>query len=174
MTATLTEDKLLQEIINEAERIIEDTEYSEKGHYNTAAQHWQDIHFWIGGSMTVSATIASAGLLQDSCLLGGIFAVIATILGAIQTFINPQEKSSLHKTYAGSYLTLRNNTRIFKKIEMLTISDIEAREKIKFFSNERCRLNELSPAIPRWAYEQAKKDIEAGLAKYRVDKKGEE
>jgi hypothetical protein len=55
---------------------------------------------------------------------------------------------------------------------MLGLGEDDLRQAIDELVDIRDSLNSMSPDIPRWAYEKAKKDIDAGYANYRADKDG--
>ncbi|EKE02607.1 MAG: hypothetical protein ACD_20C00357G0030 [uncultured bacterium] len=165
----MNEEKVLNEVIKEAKRIIEDTEYSAKKHFNDS-DYWSNIHYWLGISMVFFTTVAGIGMLQENCTWAIVSAIIAAILGAVQTFINPQEKAYAHKSIGNQYLCIRNNTRIFKSIELEGMPIAEAKQRIMFLSNERNKLNQNSPFTREEAYLKAKKDIEDGQAQYHTDK----
>jgi hypothetical protein len=168
----MTQDQITENIIKEAQRIEEDTEHSAKGHLN-AAQMWGRVHYFLGIPMTVIAAIAGAQALNDSPVWAAGFALIAAALGGIQTFINAEQKCSAHRESGNRYLSLRNNTRYFREVELLQMDNKQATKKIKVLSDERNALNESSLAIPRCSWLVAKKDIDAGYSQYRADRQEE-
>jgi hypothetical protein len=164
----LASDTLKTNITSEAERIEEDAEHSGKGHYNASAR-WGYVHYCIGVPMAIMAGISGAASFYDHSLWAGTLALLTAGLGAVQTFINPEEKSQRHKAVAGQYISLRNDVRCFRNILLLNMDAGETQTKILDFSSKRNLLNENSPSIPRWAYWLAKSDVDTGYAQYKTD-----
>ncbi len=92
-------------------------------------------------------------------------------LAALQTFMNASGKSSDHKSSGDEYLSLRNETRIFREIELADFEKIAAVQKIRELAEYRDDLNSISPSTPGIAFWLAKKGIDKGQTKYRVDNK---
>ena len=160
----------IKTIAKEAQRIEEDCLYSSKSHYNDA-QIWSRMHLYIGIPTCVFAVIATARIFCNSTLLAGLFSIFVAILSGLQTFINPATKTSLHKEAASQYHELKNQIRIFREIELFSISDeLTLLKRIKEFSNIRDNLNASSPPISKKSYLKAKKGIEQDEANYQIDK----
>lgn len=153
----------------EAQRIEEDAEHSSKGHYNAAAR-WARYHLWLGLPSALFAAIAGAAAFRDMPEVAGSFALIATALTTVLTFLKPSERAEMHKSVAGQYHALRNRARLHREIEFADhIEAKEAKDKLLGLAKEHDELNLSSPAIARCDYELAKQDIDAGRARYRVD-----
>lgn len=161
-----------ERITEEAKRIGEDSLYSAKGHFY-AGQHWVNIHLWIGVPATILAAIAGASALSQfdyHNVVTGVLSIMVAALTAVATFLNPNEKASMHQVAGNSYNSLRNRARIFREIEMGNIADDKLLVKeLKDLNSERDKLNKESPQIPKWAYKKARRSIEEGEASYRVD-----
>jgi hypothetical protein len=163
-------EQLTANIVAEAQRIEEDAEHSGKGHLN-AARLWQFVNYVLGIPMTLCAAFSGVQSLNEKPVWATVLAFIAAALGGLQTFINPEQKISSHKDSGNRYLSLRNNTRTFREIELLQCDDNQAAKHIKQLNHKRNTLNESSLSIPRSAWLLAKKDIDAGYAQYRADTK---
>lgn len=161
-----------KEIQDELERIIEDTNYSQKGHFS-ASLIYSHIHISLGIISSILSFIAVSILLSDSKNLNTVtyFALIAGIVTTISTFIDPDKKHREHFKAANLYLTLRNDARIFKNIKMVNLNDSELIENIEKFNNRKNSLNEKMSQIPKWAFFFARKNIEDGQLEYKIDKK---
>ncbi len=160
-----------EKIINEAKRIEEDSLYSAKGHFY-AGQCWVNTNLWLGGIAAVLSAIAGASALSQfdyHNIVAGSLSIIVAGLTAIITFINPNERASVHQKAGNRYNALRNDTRIFYDIELSEIDDKKATEDLKKLNDRRNKLNLESHQIPKWAFEKARKGIEEGEAKYKVD-----
>lgn len=161
---------LLVKLIAEAHRIEEDTEHSAKGHFN-AAYRWGRYHLAIGLPSAVLAAIAGGTAFSDLPEVAGTLAILSTALTTVLTFLKPSEHAENHKAVAGQYLALRNQTRLFRELDLDDTTDMDsARERLVELARSRDDLNQASPGIARKDYEKAKKDIDEGRSQYRVDK----
>ena len=160
-----------EKIINEAKRIEEDSLYSAKGHFY-AGQCWVNANLWLGGISAVLSAIAGASALSQfdyHNIVAGSLSIVVAGLTAIITFINPNERATVHQKAGNKYNALRNDTRIFYDIEIDEIDDKKAIDDLKKLNDRRNKLNIESHQIPKWAFEKARKGIEDGEAKYKID-----
>jgi len=154
----------------EAARIEEDATYSSKSHFN-AAGTWERRHYWLGIPATVLAAVAGASLLKSYPVLASVFALLASLLTGLMTFLNPNERAAMHRVAGGQFLALRNDARLFREVELLQTERLnELPERLKALSAIRNELNQKSPSIPRGAFAAARKGIEEGEATHKVDK----
>ncbi len=161
--------ELIQKLVAECQRIEEDTEHSSKGHYN-AGDRWGRYHLFLGLPAAIVAAIAGAAAFKDCPELAGSLALVSTALTTVLTFLKPSERAEMHKSVGSQYHALRNQTRIFREIELSDGLDAEtAKERLLELARIRDELNAASPGIPRCDYEKAKQDIDAGNSQYRVD-----
>lgn len=161
--------ELISKLAAEAQRIEEDTEHSFKGHYNAAAR-WARYHLWIGLPSALLAAISGAAAFKDQPELAGALALLSTALTTVLTFLKPSERAEMHKAVAGQYQALRNQARIFREIGLTDgLSADQAKARLFELAKTRDELNQSSPGIARRDYELAKKDIDGGRARYRVD-----
>lgn len=167
----MLEKYLKDKITNECARIEEDSEHSFKSHYN-AAEFWANINLILGLPAALLGAVAGGTSATDGsqAMVTGT-AFLATALVTCMTFLKPSEKADAHKNAGNLYQSLRNQTRLFREIELDdAIFDVEAKKKLSAFSTRRDELNATMPSIPRKAYEKAKKDIDEGRAQYKADK----
>jgi hypothetical protein len=76
----------------------------------------------------------------------------------------------MHRSVAGQYHKLRNQTRIFREIDLADgLGEAAARLRLLEFASQRDDLNAAAPGIPRCDYEKAKQDIDGGRSRYQVD-----
>lgn len=162
-------DQLRDAVKKETQRIIEDTLFSAKRHFETA-RIWSLMHFGLGLPAAVLAAIASASAFKDNTVLAGILAIIVTALTALITFLNPNKRANAHHIAGNKYNALRNQTRIFCEIDLTADNQkIDISNRIKELAKERDDLNQDSPQTFKWAYKRAKAAIEEGEAAYAVD-----
>lgn len=167
-------ESIREKIIKEAKRVEEDSLHSAKGHF-VAASFWMNFHLWIGVPTVALAAIAGASALSEfgnHNIIAGILSIIVVALTAVTTFLNPNEKTNFHQNAGSKYNSLRNEARVFREIDSCgEASDQELTRQLKELAKQRDKLNQSSPQIPRWAYERARKGIEEGEAKYKVDER---
>ncbi|WP_206955954.1 SLATT domain-containing protein [Trinickia acidisoli] len=154
----------------EAKRLEEDATYSSKGHFN-AEDSWMLRNYWLGVPATILAALAGATLFKSYPELASLSALAASLLTGLMTFLKPNERAAMHRAAAGQFLSLRNQARFFREIELLQTDGLdELRDRLKALSTMRNELNDKSPSIPRWAFVAARKGIEEGEATHKVDK----
>lgn len=154
----------------EAERVEEDATYSSKSHFNAEAT-WIHRHYWLGIPSTILAAVAGATLIKSQPELASIFALAASLLTGLMTFLKPNERAAMHRDAAGKFHALRNDARFFREVELLHLEKMsELPERLKALSAARNELNQKSPSIPRGAFIAARKGIEEGEATHKVDK----
>ncbi len=160
-----------KEIQKELDRIMEDTNYSQKGHFSASAIY-SCIHFSLGIIVSVLSFIAVTILLSNPTNLTIItyLALSAGIISTISTFIDPDKKHREHLKAANLYLTLRNDARIFKNIKIQNLNEEQTIRGVETFNDRRNNLNEEMPQIHKWAFLLARKNIKDGQLKYEVDK----
>jgi hypothetical protein len=168
--------KVRDEIILEAKRLEERTRDSMKGHH-CAASGWNKRGLQLGIPTLIISTVISGAIFvqasKDLWWLGitaGVLSVIVTVLTALTTFLNPNEKESAHLTAAHAYDRLNNDARMFWSIECWQNSEEVLTSKLTELVERKNKLNSDSPQIPNWAYLQAQEGIKKGEATYEVDK----
>lgn len=153
----------------EAERLEEDATYSSKSHFN-AEDTWVRRNYWLGVPATVLGAVAGATLIKSQPEWATAFTLFASLLTGLMTFLKPNERAAMHRAAAGQFLTLRNEARFFREIELLQSDrQDELLERLKALSTARNELNLKSPSIPRRAFVAARKGIEEGEATHKVD-----
>jgi hypothetical protein len=172
-TAEQRISKTKEEIIREAKRVEEALLYTSKGHF-AASHFWSNFHLWIGIPMVLLSSVAGASALahfdSSHVVAGGISILVAALSGVI-TFLNPHEKNASHLSAGNHYDSLMNKVRIFWSIDCWRDeSEQVLTEKLKYFVEQKDRLNESCPQIPRWAFKTAKKGIDAGEGAYIADR----
>jgi hypothetical protein len=174
-TAEKPVSKTVDEIIKEAKRIEESALYSSKGHL-VAASVWDSFHLWIGIPIVLLSGVAGASALSDfdqNKITAGILSIVVAGLSSVMTFLNPNGKASIHLNSGNHYDALQNRVRMFWTIDCWREeSEQVLTDRLKYFSEEKDKLNQNCPQIPRWAYQKAKKGIESGEATFKVDLKG--
>lgn len=163
-------DAAIDNIIIECKRIEEDAEHSAKRHYN-ASVIWSWVHYIIGIPMTICAAWAGIDAFSETPEWSGYLSLGTAAFAALQTFMNASAKSSDHKNSGDEYLTLRNQTRLFREIDLISLEKEKAVLRIRDLADSRDNLNKISPSTPGIAFWLAKRGIDKGQTQYRVDHK---
>jgi hypothetical protein len=161
--------ELKDSLAKEAGRIEEDCEYSAKSHFN-AADIWSTRALKLGVPATIIAALS--GLSFNYCpTIATSLAIAASILTGLITFLRPDDKASTHKSTGDIYLSIRNQARVFREIELNVLGSNDAGYKaLKNLADKRDEQNRISPSIPRKAFETARTGIEQGETEFKVDK----
>jgi hypothetical protein len=101
-----------------------------------------------------------------------LISILVAALSGVMTFLNPNEKASVHLNAGNNYDSLMNKVRIFWSIDCWRDeSEQVLTEKLKYISEQKDKLNQSCPQVPKWAYSIARKGIKDGEGDYTVDKK---
>ncbi|MDD3437568.1 MAG: SLATT domain-containing protein [Candidatus Gastranaerophilales bacterium] len=172
-TAEKPVSKTKDEIIKEAKRVEECLLYSSKGHF-AASYFWGNFHLWIGVPVVLLSAVAGASALSQfdpKHVIAGLISILVAALSGVMTFLNPNEKASVHLNAGNNYDSLMNKVRIFWSIDCWRDeSEQVLTEKLKYISEQKDKLNQSCPQVPRWAYNIAKKGIRDGEGDYTIDK----
>lgn len=173
-TAEKPVSKTKDEIIKEAKRVEEGLLYSSKGHF-TASNFWSNFHLWIGVPVVLLSAIAGASALSQfdpKHIVAGLLSILIVALSGVMTFLNPNEKASVHLNAGNNYDSLMNKVRMFWSIDCWRDeSEQVLTERLKYFAEQKDKLNQSCPQVPRWAYKVAQRGIKDGEGDYTVDKK---
>ena len=162
-------NKIVDAVIDETHRIEEDALHSMKGHFN-AGSLWSKAHLFLGLPSAILAAWAGIEAFSDNPEMTAILALLAAALTSVMTFLSPQQVADNHKNAGREYNVLKNRVRRFREIDILQLEGDTIMKTIAELADKRDALNSMSPDIPRWAFEKAKKDIDAGKADYEIDK----
>lgn len=163
------EPSILKEICTEAARIEEDATFSSSGHFE-ASKPWSHLNLWLGIPITLASAIGGVTALKDMPTLASVIAFAVAAGTALITFLSPREKHKLHADCGNAYSALRNEVRIFRRIECLSgVPVAELSVRLKEFDERRNKLNASSPIIPESAFKKARRGIEEGEKTHQVD-----
>lgn len=159
-------DKVVAELL----RMEEDCTHSGKAHFN-AADRWTWWNYAFGIPSVALSAAAGAAFFQDYAVIAGAMSSAVTVLTALMTFLKPSEKAADHKSSGDQYLSLRNDARVFREIELTQVGDDAAAiAGMNGFTTRRNELNQASPAFAKRDFRRAKKGIDRGEALHAVDK----
>jgi hypothetical protein len=157
--------------IKELRRIEEDSLFSAKRHFE-AARDWRKLNLVLGLPTVILSALAGVSAFSSftrHTIWAGVFAVLAAILAATNTFLNPAERVSTHQNFGNDYNSLRNRSRVSRTTEALTLRDSDVQKHVATYSSERDSLNKKAPQVHRQAFERARRGIEEGEGDYEVD-----
>lgn len=172
---TPTDEKLRQALFTEARKLIVNTTYAGQGHLEESTR-WTWWDSWLGVPATLGTTLLAAGasvsaLLNAQPLVTATIALLATACSTVRVFFKTEELTQSHGLKGNQYLSLRNEARLFKDLELLsTLSAEELQAHLKEMWQRYNALNELPPLrYSRKSYEAAKRNIAAGEQDYEND-----
>jgi len=164
-------ENVRNEIVKEADRIREDSEYSSINHFE-AGRIWMLFHYLIGIPSTFFALGVVKSLYSKEYTWAIGLSVFVAFLSFLITVLNPKEKAMLHKNAGNEYRALRNEARIFQNIESQTGNEDDLVKELKRLSSRRHDINRHSPPIPaRWIFTcLTKRRLKNKETEYRIDK----
>ncbi len=162
--------ELTAALSTESHRVEEDCLYSGRGHFEAAA-FWGRAHYRIGVPAAVLAAVAGGSAVANNVTLAAGVGLLVTALSALAVFLNPSDRSHQHHAAGTRFNEVRNKTRVFREIDLRSGADpAPLVQELRALGAARDELNKASPQIPRWAFERARKSIQAGETLYSVDK----
>ena len=148
----------------------EDCTHSGKAHFNAAVK-WSFWHYVFGIPSVILSAAASAAFFKDYAVIAGGMTSAVTVVTALMTFLKPSERAAEHKSAGDQYLSLRNDARVFREIEVTQVGDEAAAiAGMNGFTKRRNELNQASPQFSNGDFKKARKGIDMGEAKHAVDR----
>ncbi|MGZ4268974.1 MAG: SLATT domain-containing protein [Solirubrobacteraceae bacterium] len=142
-------------------RIESDTLYTAQTNF-VQATFFRRLHFWIGVPAVCFAAIASAAVITDwSSAVAGVCALVAAVLTAVQTFVNPERQAVEHNAQGAEYRDLQKDAHRFRTVGMLSMSMEMQRQKFDELCRRQTDLNRLNRPSER-AFKKAQEKVKAG------------
>ena len=170
-----TSEALRHALTIEAKKLIVNSTYAGQGHLEESSR-WSWWDSWLGVPATLGTTLLAAGasvsaLLDAQPLVTATIALLATACSTIRVFFKTEDLTQSHGLKGNQYLSLRNEARIFKNLELLSAHNgEELQAHLKDLWQRYNALNELPPLrYSRHSYEAAKRNIAAGEQDYEND-----
>lgn len=160
-----------QAYVDEARRIQESAEYSAQGQFE-AAKAWRASNWVLGGCTTAASGVAGVLTFASDGLqtLSGILALTAAVTAAVHATLRPDKKSEKAQTSANEYLAIQSAARRLALLDIPAAS-INVRTRLEALADRAEAVNKSADAIPKFAYNRGKKNIERGSQAYAVDGK---
>lgn len=156
-------------ILHDGGRLLEDTEYTPKGHYNME-DIWRRRRLLLG--IPGAALAAGAGTTAATSLPAWATAALAfasALLTAAMTVMNPSEQARRSRVAADALKEFHERLRRWLDLDLPLLNAAEARLAYEDFAREKARLNEGAPPINQRSFRRARAGIEAGESTYQVD-----
>jgi hypothetical protein len=159
------------EIRKEAQRILESATYSSETQFDYA-KRWRRVDRWIGSGAAALAAVAGVGGLSQvlSARWAGFIAVLAAGTAAVAASIGAPQTKEKAAGSANSYRALQQDVRIFLAIDLTSMADDDAREKLQELVDRLQQLNQIAEIPSSWSWRRAKKSIEGGSQDFEADK----
>jgi hypothetical protein len=160
----MTEDPLIAEV-----RTVEtDALYTSQTNF-VQATFFDRLNFWLGIPATIAAAAAATSIMADwSNVAAGIFALLAALLAAVQTFVAPERRATEHKQQGVAYRQLQGDARVFRTVDYAQMDAAARRMRLDELVRRRTELNVRNRPNER-AFKKAQKKIASGDLRYDVE-----
>lgn len=165
-----TTPQTLAKIHDELLRMEEDCIHSGKAHFN-ASVRWDRWNYLFGIPSVILSALAGTAFFKDYAVIAGVMAACVTVLTALMTFLKPAERATDHKNSGDQYLSLRNDARVFREIEVTQFEDDAG--AIAGMSGLTKRRNELNQASRQFAdkdFQKARAGVNEGQSTHAIDR----
>jgi hypothetical protein len=157
----MKEDPFLAEIL----KIENDALYTSQTNF-IQASFYDRVNFWLGIPATIAGALAVAAIITEwSTTAGGVLALVATILVAVQTFVTPERRAVEHNQQGVGYRQLQADARVFRTIDYDTMDQNARRMKLAELVQRRVELNARNRPNER-AFKKAQAKVASGDVTY--------
>jgi hypothetical protein len=157
----MNDDPLLAEV----SKIETDGLYTSQTNF-VQATFFDGLNLWLGIPATVAGAAAAASIITDwSTAAAGVFALIAALLAAVQTFVAPERRATEHKQQGVAYRQLEVDARVFRSVDYTILDSTARRMKLDELLRRRAELNTRNRPSNR-AFKRAQKKIDSGDLTY--------
>lgn len=153
----------------ELRRVDEDCTHSGKSHFEAAAR-WGRYHYLIGVPAVIIGGTAGAAFFREWPQIAAGLALFAAALTTLQTFLKSSERSASHRSAGNAYGAIKNDARLLREVKLMLISEGDAVAELEAINSRRNELNSTSPDFSKGDRRRALAGIDAGEARYEVDK----
>jgi hypothetical protein len=123
-----------------------------------AAQRWDAINFGLGLAAVLVGVVGGTGSVVVANLpLAGVFATIAGMLGAANSYVRPADRTDKHKRAGDDWSILRDRAADLYKLKM-SIPQVPMAKLQKEYEDllkSKAEITKSSPIIPRRTYYSA-------------------
>lgn len=124
----------------------------------------------LGGFTTASSGVAGVLTFASDELqtLSGILALTAAVTAATHATLRPDKKAEKAQTSANDYLALQSAARRLALLD-IPAGEPNVREMLETLAGKADAINQSADAIPKFANNRGRKNIEQGGQTYAVD-----
>lgn len=168
----MDDDIRLKAIRDEGENVHEAAKLASETQFEYA-KRWRTVDRWIGTAAAALAAVAGVGGLSKllSVAWAGGIAVASALVGAISASIAARRTTEKAAVSANAYRALQQDTRVFLRIDLDTLSAEEAREALQKLIDRLQELNRESEIPSPQAWKKAQEQIEGGSQTYESEKR---
>lgn len=158
------------EIRREVERVEESATYASECQFEFA-KHWRVWDQGLGITSAVLAGAAGVGGLSTilSTTWAGWIALLAAVTGTVAASIGARQGKAKAADAGNAYRALQQDARIFLRVDLAVLADVEARQQLEGLVKRLQKLNHESEIPSRRAWSRAKRQIERGSQNYKAD-----
>jgi hypothetical protein len=136
------------------------TYYAETHHIQSKRQQlWYKLFQLIPAMVTAAIATLTVGQLVPRWV--GIVGLITAVVTATGTALNPQQSYTEHVTAAKAFKAMKHDARAIREFSELSTSE-ELTMLLKSLQDRYKDLVRTAPVIKYWAFERARRRIEAG------------
>lgn len=167
----MDDDARLKAIGDEGENVHESARLASETQFEYA-KRWRTVDRWIGTAAAALAAVAGVGGLSKvlSVPWAGGIAVASALVGAISASIAARRTTEKAAVSANAYRALQQDTRVFLRIDLDTLSLDDARGVLQKLIDRLQELNRESEIPSPQAWKKAKEQIEGGSQTYESEK----
>jgi hypothetical protein len=165
----MSEQENREALTREAKRLQESCLYNATAHFTSAGRLWR-AHLLLGTMPIILGTIGGWKGLSDpatagpkAVLIAGVSSLLAGVVGSVLSFWNLAETRARHFTAATQYKSLENDARRAHEIHGVDEEYADFKRRVVDLGDRYNKLNESSIQTADWAFNKARKKIQAGL-----------
>lgn len=129
-----------------------------------AAKRWDSFNLGLGVAAVLVGVVGGTGSVVIANLpLAGLFATIAGMLGAANSYVRPAERTDKHKRAGDEWSILRDRAADLYQLKMKLpkVKDSELQKDYESLLQNKAEITKSSPIIATWAYEKASSLVDA-------------
>jgi hypothetical protein len=156
---------------DELSRIEEAATYSAQTQFSSS-KYWRGLNLVLGVPAAALAAIAGATGLADAASGSAValIALLSAALTATMTTLNAAQRAEQSRASANAYLAIQGDARIMRTIDLPSLDDAEARQRLGELVERRNAVNETSPVPSFLAYRLGRRNVEKRRQTYDVDR----
>ncbi|HEX8123750.1 MAG TPA: SLATT domain-containing protein [Solirubrobacteraceae bacterium] len=144
-----------------ARRAESDALYTAQTNY-VQATFFRRLHYAVGLPAVLAAGAATASIITEaSAEVAALFGLTASLLTAVQVFVNPEKQALEHNLQGAEYGAFQRRCNRFRTIDLPRLGLVEARDELERLAADHAALNRSNRPSER-AFKKAQKKIRRG------------